>query len=99
MFHTIQLNCKTCFNKYHLGFSSLDIYNVVNKDGLVGCFILFKSAYRIGDEILGIFDFRECKVKCTKVTAEILTFIQLLANHLNINRVLCYVLVGCTVTL
>ncbi|XP_028407114.1 RAB6A-GEF complex partner protein 2-like [Dendronephthya gigantea] len=43
------------------------IYNVVNKDGLVGCFILFKSAYRIGDEILGIFDFRGCKVKCTKL--------------------------------
>lgn len=43
------------------------IYNVVNKNGLVGCFILFKSAYRIGDEILGIFDFRECKVKCTKL--------------------------------
>jgi hypothetical protein len=50
----------------------VDIYNVVNKDGLVGCFILFKSAYRIGDEILGIFDFRECKVKCTKVSPHLL---------------------------
>lgn len=43
------------------------VYNVVNKDGQVGCFILFKSAYRIGDEILGIFDFRDCKVQCTKL--------------------------------
>ena len=40
---------------------------MVNEDGHVGCFILFKSAYRIGDEILGIFDFRDCKVPCTKV--------------------------------
>ena len=39
----------------------------MNEDGHVGCFILFKSAYRIGDEILGIFDFRDCKVPCTKV--------------------------------
>ena len=72
---------------------------MVNKDGLVGCFILFKSAYRIGDEILGIFDFRECKVKCTKVTAEISTFIQLFANHPNINMVLCYINVRSTVPL
>ena len=72
---------------------------MVNKDGLVGCFILFKSAYRIGDEILGIFDFRECKVKCTKVTTEISTFIQLFANHPNINMVLCYINVRSTVPL
>ncbi len=62
-------------NMLMICFFAVDIYNVVNKDGLVGCFILFKSAYRIGDEILGIFDFRECKVKCTKVNEVVPTFI------------------------
>ena len=44
-----------------------DIYNIVSNRGTVGKFCLFKSAYRIGEEIVGSFDFSDSLIVCQKV--------------------------------
>ena len=44
-----------------------DVYNIVSNRGTVGRFCLFKSAYRIGEEIVGSFDFSESFIICLKV--------------------------------
>ena len=44
-----------------------DVYNIVSNRGSVGRFCLFKSAYRIGEEIVGSFDFSDSLIICLKV--------------------------------
>ena len=44
-----------------------DVYNIVSDRGTVGKFCLFKSAYRIGEEIVGSFDFSDSLIVCQKV--------------------------------
>lgn len=44
-----------------------DVYNINSNKGTVGKFSLFKSAYRIGEEIVGNFDFSESLIPCYKV--------------------------------
>lgn len=44
-----------------------DVYNIVSDRGTVGKFCLFKSAYRIGEEIVGSFDFSDSVIVCQKV--------------------------------
>ena len=44
-----------------------DVYNIVSNRGPVGRFCLFKSAYRIGEEIVGSFDFSDSLIICLKV--------------------------------
>ena len=46
---------------------SSDVYNIVSERGSVGQFCLFKSAYRIGEEIVGSFDFSNSLILCLKV--------------------------------
>lgn len=46
---------------------SSDVYNIVSERGSVGQFCLFKSAYRIGEEIVGSFDFSNSLIICLKV--------------------------------
>ena len=46
---------------------SVDVYNIVSDRGSVGRFCLFKSAYRIGEEIVGSFDFSDSLIICLKV--------------------------------
>ena len=66
-----------------------DVYNIVSNRGTVGRFCLFKSAYRIGEEIVGSFDFSESFIMCLKVNMLIGSFRQALAGlslglrHLN----------------
>ena len=43
------------------------MYNITSNKGTVGKFSLFKSAYRIGEEIIGNFDFSESVIPCYKV--------------------------------
>ena len=43
------------------------MYNIVSDRGSVGRFCLFKSAYRIGEEIVGSFDFSDSLIICLKV--------------------------------
>ncbi|KAJ7376593.1 Golgi membrane exchange factor (Ric1p-Rgp1p) subunit [Desmophyllum pertusum] len=42
------------------------VYNIVSNRGTVGRFCLFKSAYRIGEEIVGSFDFSDSLIICLK---------------------------------
>jgi len=42
------------------------VYNIVSDRGSVGRFCLFKSAYRIGEEIVGSFDFSDSLIICLK---------------------------------
>ncbi|XP_067056955.1 RAB6A-GEF complex partner protein 2-like [Acropora muricata] len=42
------------------------VYNIVSERGSVGQFCLFKSAYRIGEEIVGSFDFSNSLIICLK---------------------------------
>ncbi|EDO31658.1 predicted protein [Nematostella vectensis] len=44
------------------------IYSIVSERGTVGKFCLFKSAYRIGEEIVGSFDFDDSLISCLKYT-------------------------------
>ncbi|XP_031548816.1 RAB6A-GEF complex partner protein 2-like [Actinia tenebrosa] len=44
------------------------VYNIVSNKGHVGKFCLFKSAYRIGEEIVGSFDFTDTLIPCVKYT-------------------------------
>jgi len=55
-----------------------DVYNIVSNRGSVGRFCLFKSAYRIGEEIVGSFDFSDSLIICLKVNILIGSCIQAL---------------------
>ena len=44
-----------------------DFYNVSNSQGKVARFCLFKQAYRIGDDIVGMCDFSEGTIPCVQV--------------------------------
>ena len=46
----------------------LDVYNVTSRKGSLGKFCLFKPTYRIGEEIVGNFDFTDSVVPCVKVS-------------------------------
>ncbi|EDV26488.1 uncharacterized protein TRIADDRAFT_54544 [Trichoplax adhaerens] len=43
---------------------NLGCYSITSKSGLVGKFILYKVAYRLGEDIVGYFDFAEAQVSC-----------------------------------
>ena len=49
-----------------------DVYNIVSDRGTVGKFCHFKSAYRIGEEIVGSFDFSDSVIVCQKVCNNII---------------------------
>ena len=44
-----------------------DSYNITNSQGKVARFCLFKQAFRIGDDVVGICDFSEANVSCVQV--------------------------------
>ena len=44
-----------------------DFYNITNAKGKVAKFILFKQAYKLGEDIVGVFDFSEGTVPCVQV--------------------------------
>jgi len=58
----------------------------------VGRFCLFKSAYRIGEEIVGSFDFSDSLIICLKVniltgfSRQALVFIALISKFITIKR-------------
>lgn len=47
--------------------SFADFYNITNAKGKVAKFILFKQAYKLGEDIVGVFDFSEGTVPCVQV--------------------------------
>lgn len=44
-------------------------YNITNARGKVAKFILFKQAYKLGEDIVGLFDFSEGTVPCVQFSA------------------------------
>ncbi|XP_073993064.1 RAB6A-GEF complex partner protein 2 [Rhodnius prolixus] len=47
---------------------SPNFYNITNTRGKVGRFCLFKQSYRLGEDIVGTFDFTKCTVPCIQLT-------------------------------
>lgn len=48
-------------------FSPPDSYNITNARGRVAKFLLFKQAYKLGEDIVGMFDFSVGTVTCVQV--------------------------------
>ena len=47
---------------------SIDTYNIHSVNGAVGKFCLSKHYYRIGEDVLGTFDFQNSPIPCVKVS-------------------------------
>ena len=45
-----------------------DSYNITNAKGKVAKFILFKQAYKLGEDIVGVFNFADASVPCVQVS-------------------------------
>lgn len=43
-------------------------YKIANSDGTIGIFTLLKSSVRLGEDIIGVFDFSPGKVSCVQFT-------------------------------
>lgn len=59
-------------------------YNITNQNGRVVRFCLLKSSYRLGEDIIGVFDFSKATVKCVQVSFTLCFFIQLQYKQLQI---------------
>ncbi|XP_017481883.1 PREDICTED: RAB6A-GEF complex partner protein 2 [Rhagoletis zephyria] len=46
-------------------------YRISNKRGFVGRFCLFKSSYKIGEDIVGSLDFSNCNVRCVQFSVKL----------------------------
>lgn len=53
---------------WYLIFAILDTYNIQSSLGIVGKFCLSRHYYRLGEDILGSFDFTDASLKCFKVS-------------------------------
>lgn len=49
-----------------------NIYKITNSRGRVVNLSLFKTSFRLGDDIIGILDFSDSVVQCVQVKNEIL---------------------------
>lgn len=50
---------------------SPNFYNITNSRGKVARFCLFKQAYRLGEDIVGTFDFEQTDVSCIEFTVSL----------------------------
>ncbi|KGL80884.1 Retrograde Golgi transport protein RGP1, partial [Tinamus guttatus] len=48
---------------------SLHLYNISNTRGKVGTFCIFKTVYKIGEDVIGTFNFSEGDIPCLQVGA------------------------------
>ncbi|KFQ27991.1 Retrograde Golgi transport protein RGP1, partial [Merops nubicus] len=48
---------------------SLHVYNISNTRGKVGTFCIFKTVYKIGEDVIGTFNFSEGDIPCLQVSA------------------------------
>lgn len=58
-----------------------DFYNITNAKGKVAKFTLFKQAYKLGEDIVGMFDFSEGTVPCVQVTIFSFVFSSFRRHH------------------
>lgn len=45
----------------------LDMFNITNMRGKVAKFCIFKTVYRLGEDIIGTFNFSEGDIPCLQV--------------------------------
>lgn len=57
-----------CHNP-HPSSCSTDLYNISNTRGKVGTFCIFKTVYKIGEDVIGTFNFSEGDIPCLQVIA------------------------------
>lgn len=48
-------------------------YNMTNHRGKIASFVLFKKAFKLGEDIIGRFIFADCKVPCMQFTVSVQT--------------------------
>lgn len=56
---------------FDMFFFSIDTYNIHSVNGAVGKFCLSKHYYRVGEDVLGTFDFQNSPIPCVKVRSDI----------------------------
>ena len=49
------------------------MYNISNTRGKVGTFCIFKTVYKIGEDVIGTFNFSEGDIPCLQVSADSIT--------------------------
>jgi hypothetical protein len=64
---------------------SPNFYNITKSQGKVVRFCLFKQAYKLGEDIVGTFDFSEATVPCVQVKLK-----QNEINQESLSVMLCY---------
>jgi hypothetical protein len=64
---------------------SPNFYNITKSQGRVVRFCLFKHAYKLGEDIVGTFDFSEATVPCVQVKLLTKNFTESIYEH----RLLC----------
>ncbi|MFH4979206.1 hypothetical protein AB6A40_005915 [Gnathostoma spinigerum] len=47
------------------------VYSMTNSKGRVAKFTLYKKAFKLGEDVIGRFDFRECPVSCLQFTVSV----------------------------
>lgn len=65
---TAQSRALSCHNPC-LSCCSTDLYNISNTRGKVGTFCIFKTVYKIGEDVIGTFNFSEGDIPCLQVIA------------------------------
>lgn len=69
----INLNCFFFLLQNITAKRSPNFYNITNSGGKVARFCLFKQAYRLGEDIVGTFDFEQTDVSCIEVLTYFIT--------------------------
>lgn len=65
-----------------------DMFNITNMRGKVAKFCIFKTMYRLGEDIIGTFNFSEGDIPCLQVCFFFLLPIKVLSNFLQITALI-----------
>lgn len=63
---------------YIINHSSADLFNITNMRGKVAKFCIFKTLYRLGEDIIGTFTFSEGDIPCLQVQITLKCLLRLL---------------------
>lgn len=73
LFESAVSRASLCPSSVHLSAFCLDLYNISNTRGKVGTFCIFKTVYKIGEDVIGTFNFSEGDIPCLQVSADFIT--------------------------
>lgn len=59
-----------------------NFYNITNGKGKVATFCLFKTTYKLGEDIVGMFDFSSSTIRCVQVCVDVMLFLRYLLRSL-----------------